>query len=385
MKLAPSLRSLLLVLLSSSVLYGCAGSTNIRRPDVPRAVATLTLDGQFSIAPLGRYPAITGLPFGGISALAPAGDGTEIFGLSDARRGGRIYRFFVEGAGGSMKVTTAGVVSLELGPRGLSTDHEGLIILPNGNFLVCSEGTTAEPRLPPILEEYGRRGEFMRVLTIPDHFVPEPTGGLTRGARGNAGFEALAISPDGKRVFVGTENALVQDGAPASFDAGARVRIVEYAERDSTYRPSREFAYDLEPVHKPAYQPGTSVNGLVELLALDRTTLLALERSFVANPAEPAASENRIRIYRVTLAGATNIAGVESLKGRADVVPVSKTLVLDLSDVDGLSPDLAPTLDNFEGMTFGPRLADGRASLMLVSDDNFSAAQRTWFLMFAIQ
>jgi hypothetical protein len=36
-------------------------------------------------------------------------------------------------------------------------------------------------------------------------------------------------------------------------------------------------------------------------------------------------------------------------------------------------------------MTFGPRLPDGRASLVLVSDDNFSTAQRTWFLRFAIQ
>ena len=36
-------------------------------------------------------------------------------------------------------------------------------------------------------------------------------------------------------------------------------------------------------------------------------------------------------------------------------------------------------------MTFGPRLPDGRATLLLVSDDNFSGKQRTWFLMFAIQ
>ena len=36
-------------------------------------------------------------------------------------------------------------------------------------------------------------------------------------------------------------------------------------------------------------------------------------------------------------------------------------------------------------MTFGPRLPDGRATLLLVSDDNFSGEQRTWFLMFAIQ
>ena len=64
---------------------------------------------------------------------------------------------------------------------------------------------------------------------------------------------------------------------------------------------------------------------------------------------------------------------------------MTKTLLLDLSNVQGFSPELAPSLDNFEGMAFGPRLPDGRASLVLVSDDNFSAAQRTWFLLFAIQ
>jgi 3-phytase len=36
-------------------------------------------------------------------------------------------------------------------------------------------------------------------------------------------------------------------------------------------------------------------------------------------------------------------------------------------------------------MTFGPRLPDGRATVILVSDDNFHAAQRTWFLVFAVQ
>jgi hypothetical protein len=58
--------------------------------------------------------------------------------------------------------------------------------------------------------------------------------------------------------------------------------------------------------------------------------------------------------------------------------------VLDLSDVAGLSPDLAPGLDNFEGLAFGPPLPDGRPTLIIVSDDNFNRTQRTWFLQFAI-
>ena len=60
-----------------------AWPTDIRQPDAPRAVATLTLDGQFSVAPLGRYPVITGLPFGGVSRDEAAR--VLIFGLSDPR------------------------------------------------------------------------------------------------------------------------------------------------------------------------------------------------------------------------------------------------------------------------------------------------------------
>ena len=364
---------------------GCASQPAIRRPLPPPTFTTLTLDGQFSIAPLGRYPEVTGLPFGGISALAPGREETELFGLSDVRLGRRVYSFFIEGSGGSLRVTTSGMIPLEAAPGGAQPDHEGLIVLPNGNFLISSEGTGTNPRHPPAIEEYGRQGQFLGALTVPAHYVPEPTGEQTRGARPNAGFESLAITPDGKRIFVGTESALVQDGPLATIEAGTRVRILEYQERDGRYRPAREFAYDLEPVHKPSYTPGVAVNGLVELLALDRTTLLALERSYAQNPKDPAASENRVRIYKISLAGATDISGIDSLKDRTDVVPVTKTLVLDLSDAAGLSPDLAPTLDNFEGMTFGPTLPDGRASLVLVSDDNFNPTQRTWFLTFAIQ
>jgi 3-phytase len=41
-------------------------------------------------------------------------------------------------------------------------------------------------------------------------------------------------------------------------------------------------------------------------------------------------------------------------------------------------------LDNVEGLTFGPRLRDGRRSLVLVSDNNFAGSQFTQFLLFAL-
>ena len=53
-----------------------------------------------------------------------------------------------------------------------------------------------------------------------------------------------------------------------------------------------------------------------------------------------------------------------------------KSLLLDLDE-------LGIPLDNVEGMTFGPNLPDGRRSLILVSDNNFSPAAFTQFLLFA--
>ena len=291
----------------------------------------------------------------------------------------------VDGLGGSLSVAPVDILSLEAGESGSAADHEGIVSLANGNFLISSEGTGREPRRPPAIDEYSSTGSFLRRLPLPDHFVPEPTGPVSRGARGNAGFESLTLSPDADRLFTATETALIQDGPTATFEAGTETRLLEYDAHGGTFRPAREFIYHLEKLDRPPFKPGVFVNGLVELLALNRSTLLALERSYVADEGKTAASRNGIRLYRISLAGATDVSALESIKGRTDVVPVTKTLLLDLSAVPGLSPQLAPALDNFEGMAVGPRLPDGRATLILVSDDNFAASQRTWFLVFAIE
>ncbi len=372
--------------LTSLVAASCLGAPpRIKHPELPRNVTTLTLVGQFSIPSLGRFPPVMGLPFGGISGLTTRDEGREIYGISDAQKGGRIYRFALEDAGGALRIETLTVVSLAMAPGDESPDHEGIVALPDGTFAVSAEGTSNEPRQPSSVAIYGRHGDFVRRLPMPEKFVPEPNGSATKGARGNAGFESLTLSPDGARLFTAAETALLQDGDPATFDAGARTRILEFVSRRDTYEPAREFAYDLEPVTKVPFTPGVYINGLVDLLALDRSTLLALERGFVANQDTPGGGRCRIRLYRISLTGATDVSSLESLKEHPEVVPVKKTLLTDLSDVQGLSADLVPNLDNFEGLTFGPRLPDGRATLLLVSDDNFHAEQRTWFLRFAIE
>jgi hypothetical protein len=83
------------------------------------------------------------------------------------------------------------------------------------------------------------------------------------------------------------------------------------------------------------------------------------------------------------LDGASDVASVDSLATAEGVTPVRKRLLLDLGDLAGLSPRLS-SLDNFEGLAFGPRLADGSASLLLVSDDNFDKTQVTSFLLLRV-
>jgi len=52
-----------------------------------------------------------------------------------------------------------------------------------------------------------------------------------------------------------------------------------------------------------------------------------------------------------------------------------------LAGWDLLAAGLPP--DNWEGMAWGPRLADGRPALVLVSDDNFNPVQRSWVAVLA--
>ena len=56
-----------------------------------------------------------------------------------------------------------------------------------------------------------------------------------------------------------------------------------------------------------------------------------------------------------------------------------KKLVADLA-ATGLS-----RIDNIEGITWGPRLPGGEHTVILVSDDNFSASQVTQIVALAVR
>jgi hypothetical protein len=227
-----------------------------------------------------------------------------------------------------------------------------------------------------------------RTFPIPPKFLGSSDEDGARGVRDNLAFESLAISADGKRIFFAAEGALAQDDDRTSRERGSRTRVVEYALEGDEVRSIGEYAYDVDPVAAPSdFGQGVGENGLVELVSLGGSELLALERSFFvegSDTPERRRTHQQIRIYHVSLREATNVSDMDSMEGGRDIRPASKELLLDLEDIVGqLHPDF-PTLDNFEGMCFGPQLPSGNRSLVLASDNNFQPWQRTAFFVFEL-
>jgi hypothetical protein len=251
-----------------------------------------------------------------------------------------------------------------------SLDPEGLALTHDRRLILTSEGVQAAG-IDPFVRRYSLKGGFLGALPVPQPFQVTSDG--SSGVRQNLGFESAGVSPDGRYLFTGTENALFQDGPAATVANGSPSRLLRYDLRHGGL--DRQWVYVNGPVVEPPVPPTAfSVNGLVELLPLSNRFLIAMERSFsVGAPG----TGNKIKLYAVALPGATNVNGASSIRDVRHVRPVRKKLVLDLDT-------LGIPLDNVEGLTLGPRLRDGRQTVVLVSDDNFAATQFTQFLAFAV-
>jgi 3-phytase/alkaline phosphatase D len=372
--------------------------TSLRLPVVLAAVLAVALGGGSSAPASPERGPSPELEFLG-QAIVPTGtqfEGTEVGGLSgiayDAARNvfyslsddpsqldpARFYTLQIDVADAPFDpgdVDFLGVTTLEA-PDGqpfppLGLDPEGIALTKDGTLVITSEGF-ANRLIDPFVREFSLDGDFLGALPVPEPFLPNATA--TRGVRQNLGFESAATPPNGRFVFTGTEGALVQDGPPATLGAGSPARLLRY--NLQTGQLDRQYVYRTDPIAEtPVPATAFAVSGLVELLPLNNEFLLAMERSFsVGAPG----TGNTIRLYRVGLAGATNVDGLGSLAGvLGSVRPVEKSLLLDLDT-------LGIPLDNVEGMAFGPDLPDGRRSLVLVSDNNFAPAQFTQFLLFAV-
>ncbi|GAA0238437.1 esterase-like activity of phytase family protein [Cryptosporangium japonicum] len=322
-----------------------------------------------------------GTTVGGLSAISYDARSGQYYVISDDRSAKNPARFYTA----RIKVSTTGAPEVTLTgtkpwlrPDGtvfpptagttVAPDPEGLAVDPrSGQLFWSSEGERALPSTigDPWIRIASRDGAYRGEVTLPPHFTmsTEPTG-----PRQNQVLEGLSFTPDGRRLYAGTEDPLFQDGPVPSPAAGALTRVTEFDPR--TRRAVAEYAYPLEKLFAtPPNAGSTDTNGLTDVLALGHGKLLITERASIFST-----NTWKVRLYLADTHGATNVLHRKASAG----TPMRKKLLLDLSDVPGLK------LDNFEGATLGPRLPDGRRSLILVTDDNFNAAEVTEFATFAI-
>lgn len=246
------------------------------------------------------------------------------------------------------------------------SDLEAITALPDGTFVMTEEGHVRDGELwQPALLRMTRDAVVTSVIEYPPEF--HITGDGTTGLRDNQGFESLTITPSGT-LMAGLEQPLIQHGSP-SFERGAPGRLIEFVPAGDTFRPARQWSYMLSPTPRMAGFDrvcSDGENGLVELVALSDTRLVAMERACLVDDAGERTA-NPVRLYFVELDG----------------TEARKTLLLDLETITWRLPPELSRLDNYEALAFGPIVNNAR-TLLVVSDDNFRKTQRTSFLLFGM-
>jgi hypothetical protein len=190
-----------------------------------------------------------------------------------------------------------------------------------------------------------RSGELELALPMPAEWQPAPG----RGLDSNKGPESLTLLlRQGKPavLLMAAESALLQDPP-------GQVRVLGWSLGASMESPAGD-PTPLQPLRLPVGDGW----GLTDLLALPEASnealLLGLQRRFQA----PDQWSNRLVLYPLP----------KPITAAGNAAPLSPLMSWDLKAL-GLTPD------NWEAITPGPPLKDGRPTLLLAADDNFSPFQ----------
>jgi hypothetical protein len=238
----------------------------------------------------------------------------------------------------------------------------------------------------PAVREMNPDGSYTRDFPVPSGYFPKGSNmGIFPGDKGvynNLSFESLAISTDGRTLYTASENGLVQDSPPANLFTGSRARILSFD--IASGEPAEEYIYPVGPVvFAPSSLWGFATNGLTDFIAIGDRQFITIERSFTLGALTPGsvATGFTVRLFYADARNATDVSSMDSIAGKS-IQPVSKTLLLDLSELKNTDGS-ALAAGNIEGITFGP-LFNGKRTIILVADNNFTTAQLTQFIALEI-
>jgi hypothetical protein len=340
-----------------------------------------------------------GTLIGGLSSLDynPATD--RYLAISDDRSKARFYELsldlalFERSATPGMEGVKFHSVTLIQGPDGGGFEKSGLdpealrFDRVRNRIYWSSEGRRGIFGFAnPAVREMNPHGNHTRDFPVPPGYFPRGSNmGIFPGDKGvynNLSFESLAISLDGRTLYTATENGLVQDSPPSNLFTGSRARILSFDIASGS--PAEEYIYPVGPVaFAPSSLWGFATNGLTDFVAIGDRQFITIERSFTLGALTPGsiATGFTVRLFYADARHATDVSRMDSIAGES-IQPVSKTLLLDLSELK--NTDGSPlAAGNIEGITFGP-VFNGKRTIILVADNNFTTAQLTQFVALEI-
>jgi hypothetical protein len=340
-----------------------------------------------------------GTLIGGLSSLDYNPATGRYLAISDDRSKARFYELsfdlalFQRSATPGMEGVKFHSVTLMQGPDGGSLEKKGLdpeALRFDGNrnrIYWSSEGRRGIFGFAnPAVREMNPDGSYTRDFSVPSSYFPKGSNmGIFPGDKGvynNLSFESLAISTDGRTLYTATENGLVQDSPPANLFTGSRARILSFD--IASGEPAEEYIYPVGPVvFAPSSLWGFATNGLTDFIAIGERQFITIERSFTLGALTPGsiATGFTVRLFYADARHATDVSGMESIAEKR-IQPVSKTLLLDLADLKNADGSTLAA-GNIEGITFGPAF-NGKRTVVLVADNNFTTAQLTQFIALEI-
>jgi hypothetical protein len=258
---------------------------------------------------------------------------------------------------------TVGAPILLTGRPGDTWDGEAVVRLGK-DFVAVTDETLA------LVERFDAAGAYLGAVAVPPVY--------TKQAANNKGLESLALAPSGAFLFTVNESALVPDGPAATKAKGTLVRLLR---REVATGAEAQHAYRTEPLGA-----GTGGDmGVSDLAAVSDHEVLVLERGWQSG------FGNTVRIFRVDVTaagpGSADVSAVAALDAATPTLP--KKLVVDLGALPpsgatnpGQQPN--PLLDNYEALSLGPSLPDGRRVVFVTSDDNALPTQVARVLVLAV-
>lgn len=322
-----------------------------------RIAVSIAVAVSLSLAAARAQPTVTDPGQGSVTLSSGATAAAELSGITHV--GGTTYQ--AVGDNGAQTIWTLSVsidpvtgwisasgVTGGIAAAGLGTDSEGIAYrASSGTVFVADEVAST-------IREYSlATGSLVGSVGVPAIYA-------AANVQSNMGLESLAFGAGG--LWTANEEALVPDGSLSTTTAGSWVRIQRF---DESLSAAGQWGYLTDPI--VALNPFISAerSGVVDILPWTETELLVLERE-LGGAVVP---QFRSRLYLVDTTTGSDVSALASIDA-GGFTPLGKSLLWERSF----------GFTNFEGMTYGPALADGSRSLLLISDDGGGLNQELYAL-----